>query len=68
MRSRRAWAVGLWNDRGLHARRHKVAPAEAQGDHIYPRSKGGDGATVDDMRNLETICAKCNRAKGATIE
>ncbi|PRP93859.1 HNH endonuclease [Enhygromyxa salina] len=46
----------------------KVNPAEAQGDHIYPRSRGGDGATVDDMRNLETICAKCNRAKGATIE
>ncbi|KIG13001.1 Rhs family protein [Enhygromyxa salina] len=46
----------------------KVNPAEAQGDHIHPRSKGGDGATRNDMRNIETICAKCNRLKSASIE
>ena len=40
-----------------------VDPTEAQGDHIYPRSKGGDGATVKDRRNIRTVCASCNSKK-----
>ncbi len=46
----------------------KVDPAEAQGDHIYPKSKGGDGATVTDQRNIEVICASCNNKKSDDIE
>ncbi len=44
-----------------------VAPNEAQGDHIYPRSKGGDGATVEDQRNVRIICATCNNKKSDRI-
>ena len=35
----------------------------AVGDHKTARSKGGDGATVKDMRNHETICWECNSRK-----
>jgi RHS repeat-associated protein len=45
-----------------------VDPAEAQGDHIIPRAKGGDGATVKDQRNIEIICANCNNIKRDRIE
>jgi 5-methylcytosine-specific restriction endonuclease McrA len=45
-----------------------VDPAEAQGDHIYPKAEGGDGATVDDLKNIETICASCNNKKSDKIE
>lgn len=45
-----------------------VYPAEAQGDHIIPKSKGGDGATVKDQRNIEVICAECNNKKRDRIE
>jgi hypothetical protein len=45
-----------------------VDPAEAQGDHILPKSKGGDGATVDDQRNIKVICATCNNKKSDRIE
>ena len=31
-----------------------------QVDHIYPESKGGK----TEMKNLQTLCAKCNRKKG----
>ena len=43
-------------------------PAEAQGDHIIPKSKRGDGATVKDQRNIETKCAACNNKKSDKIE
>lgn len=33
-------------------------------DHIFPESKGGE-ATDD---NLQTLCRRCNSAKGARIE
>jgi Novel toxin 10/HNH endonuclease len=36
---------------------------QAEGDHIDAKSQGGDGATVKDMRNIETICAGCNNVK-----
>jgi RHS repeat-associated protein len=36
---------------------------QAEGDHTIPKSQGGDGATVKDMRNIETICAQCNNTK-----
>ncbi|MEZ4317124.1 MAG: HNH endonuclease signature motif containing protein [Myxococcota bacterium] len=45
-----------------------VDPAEAQGDHIFPKSKGGDGATVKNQDNIEVICASCNNKKSDTIE
>jgi 5-methylcytosine-specific restriction endonuclease McrA len=35
----------------------------AVGDHVVPKSKGGDGATVNDMRNHETKCWECNSRK-----
>jgi hypothetical protein len=35
----------------------------AVGDHLIPRAKGGDGATVRDMRNHETKCWECNSRK-----
>jgi RHS repeat-associated protein len=35
----------------------------AVGDHKIPKSKGGDGATVKDMRNHETKCWECNSRK-----
>ncbi len=41
----------------------KVNPRGAQGDHVYPRSKGGDGATVKDQRNIDIKCAECNLKK-----
>ena len=41
----------------------KVNPREAQGDHIHPRSKGGDGATVKDQRNIDIKCSECNLKK-----
>lgn len=46
----------------------KVKPTEAESDHIYSTAKGGDGATVTDQRNIETICATCNAEKGDKIE
>jgi len=58
-------------DTMTEARRTKgstVNPAEAQGDHIFPKSKGGDGATVKDQSNIEVICAKCNNQKSDKIE
>ena len=45
-----------------------VEPTEAQGDHIYPRSKGGDGATIEDQRNIRTICASCNNKKRDKVQ
>jgi 5-methylcytosine-specific restriction endonuclease McrA len=35
----------------------------AVGDHIHPKSQGGDGATVRDMSNHETKCWQCNHDK-----
>ena len=35
----------------------------AVGDHVIAKSKGGDGATVKDMRNHETKCWECNSKK-----
>ena len=35
----------------------------AVGDHKHPKSQGGDGATVKDMRNHETMCWSCNSKK-----
>lgn len=32
-------------------------------DHIHPVAKGGS----DDLENLQTLCAPCNRRKGAKI-
>lgn len=32
-------------------------------DHIVPLSKGG----TEDRSNLQTLCAPCNRKKGATV-
>jgi 5-methylcytosine-specific restriction endonuclease McrA len=36
---------------------------QAEGDHVIAKSKGGDGATVKDMTNIETKCARCNNQK-----
>lgn len=36
---------------------------QAEGDHIRPKSKGGEGATVKDMKNIEMKCAECNNKK-----
>ena len=41
----------------------KVNPREGQGDHIIPRSKGGDGATVKDQKNIDIKCSECNLRK-----
>ena len=40
----------------------------AVGDHEHPKSKGGDGATVKDMRNHKTKCWECNSAKSDKIK
>lgn len=40
-----------------------VNPKEGQGDHIQPRSKGCDGATVKDQKNIDIKCADCNNKK-----
>ena len=45
----------------------KVHPHEANGDHIYPRAHGGNGATVKDMRNIETKCFTCNLDKSDSL-
>ena len=45
----------------------KVHPNEANGDHIYPRARGGDGATVKDMQNIETKCSTCNLKKSDNL-
>ncbi|MDP9421352.1 MAG: RHS repeat-associated core domain-containing protein [Pseudomonadota bacterium] len=42
----------------------KVEPTEMQGGHIISRSRGGDGATVKDQRNIQIECAKCNFRDG----
>ncbi|QTN28811.1 M6 family metalloprotease domain-containing protein [Rhodoferax sp. AJA081-3] len=39
----------------------------AVGDHIHPKSKGGDGATVKDMRNHKTKCWSCNAKKSDSL-
>jgi RHS repeat-associated protein len=39
----------------------------AVGDHKLPKSKGGDGATVRDMRNHETKCWECNSVKSDSM-
>ena len=39
----------------------------AVGDHLHPRSQGGDGATVKDMTNHETKCWQCNHEKRDTL-
>jgi RHS repeat-associated protein len=36
---------------------------QAEGDHIIPKSKGGNGATAKDLSNLEMRCATCNNIK-----
>lgn len=46
----------------------KVDPREGQGDHIHPRSKDGNGATVKDQTNINIKCARCNNAKSNKIE
>ncbi len=33
-------------------------------DHIIPKAKGG----TNDISNLQTLCAKCNREKSAKID
>jgi len=35
----------------------------AVGDHRHPKADNGDGATVKDMSNHETICWQCNHDK-----
>ena len=40
-----------------------VNPNEGQGDHIQPRSKDGNGATVKDQSNIDIKCADCNNKK-----
>jgi hypothetical protein len=39
----------------------------AVGAHIHAKSQGGDGATVEDMRNIETKCWDCNAKEGARV-
>ena len=39
------------------------SPKEAQIDHIYPKSQGGDGAVT----NGQVLCRECNIAKGDVI-
>jgi 5-methylcytosine-specific restriction endonuclease McrA len=36
---------------------------QAEGDHIIAKENGGNGATVDDLSNLEVKCADCNNRK-----
>jgi 5-methylcytosine-specific restriction endonuclease McrA len=36
---------------------------QAEGDHVLAKSKGGDGATVKDLSNIEIKCAQCNNIK-----
>ena len=38
---------------------------QAEGDHVVAKSQGGDGATAKDLKNIETICARCNNDKSS---
>lgn len=51
------------NDPTQSKRGEGVDRDSAVGDHKHPKSKGGDGATVKDMRNHETKCWECNSKK-----
>lgn len=44
--------LGLWTDDG-----HQMSK-----DHIVPKSKGGK----DNLKNMQTMCRKCNELKGNT--
>ncbi|MFZ4555280.1 MAG: HNH endonuclease [Pseudanabaena sp.] len=41
-----------------------LSAKKLQIDHIIPKAKGG----TDDISNLQTLCAKCNREKSAKID
>ena len=43
-------------------------PKEAVGDHVDPKSQGGDGATAKDLRNIKTRCRECNGIKSDSPE
>lgn len=51
-------------------RSHSGIPVDrdaAVGAHRHARSQGGDGATVQDMRNIETKCWQCNADEGPKV-
>ena len=51
------------NDPVKNKKGEPVDRDSAVGDHKIPKAEGGDGATVKDMRNHETICWQCNSDK-----
>ena len=45
----------------------KIAFADAQGDHVIPRSQGIQDGGVTTPKNLKISCEPCNRKKGDRI-
>ncbi|NLB48595.1 MAG: HNH endonuclease [Erysipelotrichia bacterium] len=49
---------------GYRCRKCKRKTNDLEVDHIYPISKGGKS----NFNNLQTLCRRCNKRKGANIE
>ena len=62
-RNLRCYARLLWATQGGRCAGCGWAfyPSEMHVDHIFPRSRGGG----DGIENLQMICRRCNRSKGA---
>lgn len=51
----------------LRTKGSKVNSREGQGDHIHPKSRNGNGATVKEQSNIDIKCMNCNGIKSNNI-